>query len=119
MMKFKLLISLLLIAVGLPLKATEPASRPTRPKGPSRDEFKDVVVYNIFDPERGPKPPPPPRKSEERKPPPPRTDRLTLTGIIMGKEGNYGFFDGSARDFQSVVKQGDKLAEFELVAEAP
>ena len=85
-----------------------------RPSGPSRDEFKDVVVYNIFDPERGPKPPPPPRREEKRAPAPPRTDRLTLTGIIMGTNGNYGFFDGSDRDFQRAVQQGEKLAEFDV-----
>lgn len=87
----------------------------SRPTGPSRDEFKDVVVYNIFDPSRGPKPPPPPpRREEKRAPAPPRTDRLTLTGIIMGTNGNYGFFDGSDRDFQRAVQQGEKLAEFDV-----
>jgi hypothetical protein len=97
------------------VNAADNDSRSRRPTGPSRDEFKDVVVYNIFDPERGPKPPPPPRKTTERKPPAPRTDRLTLTGIIMGENGNYGFFDGSDRDFQRVVKQGDKLAKFDVL----
>lgn len=94
--------------------AADGESRNQRPSGPSRDEFKDVVLYNVFDPDRGPKPPPPPRREEKRAPAPPRTDRLTLTGIIMGKNGNYGFFDGSDRDFQRAVQQGEKLAKFDV-----
>ncbi|MGB0580264.1 MAG: hypothetical protein ACPGVU_11230 [Limisphaerales bacterium] len=105
------------IALLISLSAANAAEREEnspRPSGPSRDEFKDVVVYNIFNPDRGPRPPKPKVEKREKTPPPPRTDRLTLTGIIMGRAGNYGFFDGSARDFQAVVKQGDKLAEFDV-----
>ena len=108
----KLIVALLLIASVA--TAAENEERTRRPSGPSREEFKDVIVYNIFNPDRGPRPPKPKIKEREKTPPPPRTDRLTLTGIIMGNNGNYGFFDGSARDFQAVVKQGDKLAEFDV-----
>ena len=115
-MNLKFQISNLRIALfALVAMATQlPGADAKRPSGPSRDEFKDVVVYNLFDPERGPKPPPKPRTETKRTPPPPRADRLTLTGIIMGTNGNYGFFDGTSRDFQRAVQQGEKLAEFEV-----
>lgn len=103
-----------LVAFASVATAAENEERTRRPSGPSRDDFKDVVVYNIFNPDRGPRPEPKEQKKEPPPPPRPRVDRLTLTGIIMGREGNYGFFDGSARDFQAVVKQGDKLAEFDV-----
>lgn len=113
MKSYLLAIALCLVASSASAAEKEEVQR--RPSGPSRDDFKDVVVYNIFNPDRGPKPPPKPRVESKPRPPAPRVDRLTLTGIIMGREGNYGFFDGSTRDFQRVVKQGDKLAEFDVV----
>jgi hypothetical protein len=90
-----------------------PAAVPA-PTGPARDDFKDIVVYNIFNPDRGPRPEPKPRPVEKKEPPPPRVERLTLTGVILSENGAYGFFDGSDRDYQAVRQQGEKLGPFTL-----
>jgi hypothetical protein len=81
-------------------------------KGPARDDFKDIVIYNIFNPDRGPRPEPKPAPVEKKEPPPPRTERLTLTGVILSDKGAYGFFDGTERDYQAVRQQGEKLGDF-------
>lgn len=85
-----------------------------KPSGPARDEFKDIVVYNIFNPDRGPRPEPKPQPPVKQEPPAPREDRLTLTGVIVSDNGNYGFFDGTDRDFQAVRQQGEALGEFKV-----
>ena len=48
-------------------------------------------------------------------------DVLDVLESLVGKTGglifptyNYGFFDGTSRDFQRAVQQGEKLAEFEV-----
>lgn len=90
------------------------AAAADKPKGPSRDEFKDIVVYNIFNPDRGPRPEPKPRPVEKKTPSPPRVERLTLTGVILSASGAYGFFDGTDREFQAVRQKGEKLGDFKV-----
>ena len=94
------------LLAGLSLPAAE------KPTGPSRDEFKDIVIYNIFNPDRGPRPEPKPRPVEKKEPPPPRVETLTLTGVILSANGAYGFFDGTDRAYQAVRQRGEKLGDF-------
>lgn len=99
-----LVMALMLWALSLPAA--------DKPNGPSRDDFKDIVIYNIFNPDRGPRPEPKPRPPVKETPPPPREETLTLTGVILSANGAYGFFDGTDRTYQAVRQQGEKLGDF-------
>ncbi|MBL6763552.1 MAG: hypothetical protein ISQ14_01240 [Verrucomicrobiae bacterium] len=108
-MAFGCLGALLLTGAGTSASGADKAS------GPARDEFKDIVVYNIFDPDRGPRPEPKPKAPVKQDPPPPKVERLTLTGVLKSDHGAYGFFDGTDRDFQKVGKPGDQVGVFKVI----
>lgn len=73
--------------------------------------FKLVYERNIFNPNRRPGVKDTPRKETPR---PARTDRFSLVGTLIHEQGSFAFFDGNDSQYQTVLKQDQKIGGFTL-----